>query len=187
MREEQQSERQDPPRHGLARWLLRLPHVLPRHGRAADRSRASKSTWSTARWSTPRSFPRTWTSRWSKARSAAKRICTRSRLVRDRTRILVSLGDCAVTGNVPAMRNPFGATAMLRSRLPRERRRSIPQIPDRGRPAVAAPTRPGARGRPGRYLSFPAVRRPPTLIFSVLSELLEGRRRNLSAKTQIRS
>jgi NAD-reducing hydrogenase small subunit len=28
--------------------------------------------------------------------------------IRMRTRILVSLGDCAVTANVPAMRNPFG-------------------------------------------------------------------------------
>ena len=28
--------------------------------------------------------------------------------VRERTRMLVSFGDCAVNGNVPAMRNPFG-------------------------------------------------------------------------------
>lgn len=28
--------------------------------------------------------------------------------VRDRSKILVSFGDCAVTGNVTAMRNPFG-------------------------------------------------------------------------------
>ena len=30
------------------------------------------------------------------------------RQVRQRTRTLVSLGDCAVTSNVPGMRNPFG-------------------------------------------------------------------------------
>ena len=35
------------------------------------------------------------------------------RLVRSRTKILISLGDCAVTGNVPAMRNQFGADAVL--------------------------------------------------------------------------
>ena len=35
-------------------------------------------------------------------------------VVRARTRILVSLGDCAVTGNVPAMRNEFGVDAVLR-------------------------------------------------------------------------
>ena len=35
--------------------------------------------------------------------------------------MLVSLGDCAVTGNVPGMRNPFGAEAVLRAGLHRER------------------------------------------------------------------
>jgi len=35
------------------------------------------------------------------------------REVRQRTRILVSLGDCAVTSNVPGMRNPFGPEAAL--------------------------------------------------------------------------
>lgn len=33
--------------------------------------------------------------------------------IRQHTRILVSLGDCAVTGNVPAMRNYFGAEAVM--------------------------------------------------------------------------
>jgi len=28
--------------------------------------------------------------------------------IRERTKVLVSFGDCAVTGNVPAMRNPLG-------------------------------------------------------------------------------
>ena len=36
------------------------------------------------------------------------------RMVRGRTRILIALGDCAVTGNVPAMRNSFGPEATLR-------------------------------------------------------------------------
>ncbi|HTT91363.1 MAG TPA: hypothetical protein VMF65_17535 [Acidimicrobiales bacterium] len=35
------------------------------------------------------------------------------RLVRHRTRVLVSLGDCAVTSNVPGMRNPFGPQPAL--------------------------------------------------------------------------
>jgi NAD-reducing hydrogenase small subunit len=33
--------------------------------------------------------------------------------IRAHTRILVSLGDCAVTSNVPGMRNPFGVQAVL--------------------------------------------------------------------------
>ncbi len=34
-------------------------------------------------------------------------------LVRDRTRTLISFGDCAVTANVPAMRNPIGVQPLL--------------------------------------------------------------------------
>jgi NAD-reducing hydrogenase small subunit len=37
----------------------------------------------------------------------------RLRLIRERTKILVSLGDCAITANVPSMRNPFGVDAVL--------------------------------------------------------------------------
>jgi NAD-reducing hydrogenase small subunit len=33
--------------------------------------------------------------------------------VRAHTDLLVSLGDCAVTGNIPGMRNPFGVKAVL--------------------------------------------------------------------------
>jgi len=36
------------------------------------------------------------------------------RKVRAHTKILVSLGDCAVTSNVPSMRNPFGVDAVMR-------------------------------------------------------------------------
>jgi len=39
----------------------------------------------------------------------------RLRLARQRSRLLIAMGDCAVTGNVPAMRNARGAEAMLRT------------------------------------------------------------------------
>ena len=35
--------------------------------------------------------------------------------IRQRTKLLVSFGDCAITANIPSMRNPFGAEAMLRA------------------------------------------------------------------------
>jgi NAD-reducing hydrogenase small subunit len=35
--------------------------------------------------------------------------------IRERTKILVSLGDCAVTGNVPSMRNAFSVDQILDS------------------------------------------------------------------------
>ena len=34
--------------------------------------------------------------------------------IRSRTKILVSLGDCGITGNVPSMRNAFGAEVVLK-------------------------------------------------------------------------
>ena len=37
------------------------------------------------------------------------------RRIRDRTKILVSLGDCAVTGNVPSMRNPLPKDEVIQS------------------------------------------------------------------------
>lgn len=63
------------------------------------------------------------------------------RLVRERTKVLVSFGDCAVTGNVPAMRNPFGADATLQraylenvTLYPQVPREVIPPLLERVRP-----------------------------------------------------
>jgi len=36
------------------------------------------------------------------------------RMIRERTKTLVSLGDCAVTGNVPSMRNAFSVESIFR-------------------------------------------------------------------------
>ena len=33
--------------------------------------------------------------------------------VRDHSKMLVAMGDCAITGNVPSMRNPIGPEAIL--------------------------------------------------------------------------
>ncbi len=33
--------------------------------------------------------------------------------IREHTRLLISMGDCAITGNVPSMRNPFGTEKIL--------------------------------------------------------------------------
>jgi NAD-reducing hydrogenase small subunit len=72
----------------------------------------ARSTWCTARWWTRRSFPRTWTSRWWKARSARQEDLERLRRS-GRSKMVVALGDCAVTGNVPAMRNNIPVNKLL--------------------------------------------------------------------------
>jgi NAD-reducing hydrogenase small subunit len=33
--------------------------------------------------------------------------------IRDHSKMLIAMGDCAITGNVPAMRNPIGPEAIL--------------------------------------------------------------------------
>jgi NAD-reducing hydrogenase small subunit len=102
------------------------------------------------------------------------------RQVRARTRILVSLGDCAVTGNVPAMRNKFGAQAVLKraylenstldAQVPRE---IIPQLLPFSRPVHELVT---------VDVFVPGCPPPADLIFSVLNDLLQGRVPNPAAK-----
>jgi NAD-reducing hydrogenase small subunit len=54
------------------------------------------------------------------------------RKVRERTKVLISFGDCAVTGNVTAMRNPLGSAAPVLTRSYLELaddRRQVPSDP----------------------------------------------------------
>jgi NAD-reducing hydrogenase small subunit len=48
--------------------------------------------------------------------------------IRAHSRILIAMGDCAITGNVPAMRNPIGPDAIL-DRAYIENVSAQPQIP----------------------------------------------------------
>ncbi|HEY3703769.1 MAG TPA: hypothetical protein VGL22_01840 [Terracidiphilus sp.] len=53
---------------------------------------------------------------------------TKIRKIRAHTTTLIAMGDCAITGNVPAMRNPFGPEAIL-NRAYFETADLQPQIP----------------------------------------------------------
>ena len=90
-------------------------------------------------------------------------------------RLLVSLGDCAVTGNVPAMRNMFGADAVL-GRAYVENASLDPQMPREVVPQLLASARPVHEVVPVDVF-VPGCPPSADLIFSVLSELLEGRDR----------
>jgi NAD-reducing hydrogenase small subunit len=57
------------------------------------------------------------------------------------SRILVAMGDCAITGNVPAMRNPIGPDAIL-DRAYIENASAQPQIPCVGVPRLLKIVRP---------------------------------------------
>jgi NAD-reducing hydrogenase small subunit len=104
----------------------------------------------------------------------------RIRLVRARTRILVTLGDCAVTGNVSAMRNNFGANAVLK-RAYLDNATLDAQIPRQVIPPLLAIVRPVHEFVPVDVF-VPGCPPPADLIFSVLRDLLEGKMPNPAAK-----
>jgi NAD-reducing hydrogenase small subunit len=65
----------------------------------------------------------------------------KARKFRKHCKLLISLGDCAVAGNVPAMRNFFDLDSVL-DRAFRENVQAQPQIPTEGVPALLDPVRP---------------------------------------------
>jgi NAD-reducing hydrogenase small subunit len=104
----------------------------------------------------------------------------RVRLVRQRTKVLVSLGDCAVTGNVPAMRNNFGVTAVLK-RAYLENETLEAQIPRQVVPPLLKIARPVHEFVPVDVF-VPGCPPPADLIYSVLSDLIAGKTPNPAAK-----
>ncbi len=104
----------------------------------------------------------------------------RIRMVRGRTKTLVSLGDCAVTGNVPAMRNRFCVSAVL-ERAYIENAGLDPKIPREIIPQLLPHARPVHEVVPVD-VHVPGCPPSADLIFSVLTDLLEGRKPELHAK-----
>ena len=103
----------------------------------------------------------------------------RIRLVRSRTKLLVSLGDCAVTGNVPAMRNKFGSDAVLRRAYIENALE--PQMPREIIPPLLAAVRP-VHEAVDVDLHVPGCPPSADLIFSVLSDLLAGKQPVVKAR-----
>jgi NAD-reducing hydrogenase small subunit len=93
--------------------------------------------------------------------------------VRERTKILVALGDCAVTANVPSMRNFFSLDDLY-ARAYLENVAAQPQVPKENIPALLDRTRP-VHEVVHVDLHVPGCPPHPDQIFFVVSELLEGR------------
>jgi NAD-reducing hydrogenase small subunit len=102
--------------------------------------------------------------------------------VRSRTRILVSLGDCAVTANVPGMRNPFPVQSVY-DRAYRENVTLAPGIPDQVVPRLLPYARP-VHEVVAVDVFIPGCPPSADVIHYALTELLAGRRPELSAKTR---
>ncbi|MBZ5701050.1 MAG: NADP oxidoreductase [Acidobacteriia bacterium] len=104
------------------------------------------------------------------------------RRIRARTRMLVSLGDCAVTGNVPAMRNSFGTEKVLR-RAYGDAAGALLQVLGQGVPQLLPQVRPVHEVV---FVDVHVPGCPPSAetIYSVLRELLAGRKPDVTSGTR---
>jgi NAD-reducing hydrogenase small subunit len=103
-------------------------------------------------------------------------------IVRSRTKLLVSLGDCAVTANVPAMRNPFPVQAVY-DRAYRENATLMQGTPHDVVPRLLQFARP-VHEVVHVDVFVPGCPPSADVIYYALTELLEGRKPELSARTR---
>jgi NAD-reducing hydrogenase small subunit len=102
--------------------------------------------------------------------------------VRRNTKLLVSLGDCAVTANVPAMRNPFPVQAVY-DRAYRENATLTPGTPHEVIPRLLDYARP-VHEVVNVDVFVPGCPPSADVIYYTLTELLEGREPDLSPRTR---
>jgi NAD-reducing hydrogenase small subunit len=106
--------------------------------------------------------------------------------VRERTRVLVAFGDCAVTGNVTALRNPFGSPLSV---LERSYGAMPDRIPGVGPNALFVPSLlpkvQTLRGFVPVDYYLPGCPPAADLIFFVLGELIAGRTLHLHSRATL--
>jgi NAD-reducing hydrogenase small subunit len=104
------------------------------------------------------------------------------RHVREHTHTLISLGDCAVTGNVPSLRNGLSTESVLR-RAYLEPGLTNAQIPTDGVPGLLPVVRP-VHSVVKVDVYIPGCPPSADTIFYVLTELLAGRQPDLTGRTR---
>jgi len=100
------------------------------------------------------------------------------RRVRERTRTLVAFGDCAVTSNVPGMRNPIGPQPLL-ARAYLENVTVNAQVPSQVVPRLLPKALP-VHAVVDVDVFLPGCPPSADLIYTALDVLLAGRRPDLS-------
>jgi len=110
--------------------------------------------------------------------SATERV---ARLMRQRSRILIALGDCAVFGGIPTMRNCANKEACLKRAYIESESTVDGRIPDDPELAVMQEARP-INQVVDVDIYLPGCPPPADAIFYVLSELLAGRKPKLAGK-----
>ncbi len=96
--------------------------------------------------------------------------------IRQHTRVLVAMGDCAVTGNVPSLRNPIGPEKLLKHiYLPHAPEEIVPRLLPRVLPVHQVV-------RVDAFL--PGCPPSADVLYYAITELLAGRMPNLQEKTR---
>jgi NAD-reducing hydrogenase small subunit len=102
--------------------------------------------------------------------------------IRRQTKILIAMGDCAVTGNVPSMRNAFSVQDVLK-RAYFETATLNPSIPDQVMPTLLPTVQPIHAYVPvDIYLQ--GCPPPADVIYTLLTDLLAGRTPDLTTQTR---
>lgn len=94
--------------------------------------------------------------------------------IRQHTRVLISLGDCAVNGNIPAMRNSIPVTKLLQG-IYVEGSQDNRVLPGERVPALLKQARP-LREFVNVDMALPGCPPPAKAISTVLTDLLENRK-----------
>ena len=102
--------------------------------------------------------------------------------IRQRTHLLISLGDCAVTSNVPSMRNRFPVKTIL-ERVYIEGADVQKGIPTDGVPALMKHARP-VHEFVEVDMYVPGCPPPAKAILGVVTDLLEGRKPEVKPKVK---
>lgn len=104
------------------------------------------------------------------------------RKIRKHTRLLIALGDCAVTSNVPGMRNPFGVETTMQ-RAYHENTETQRQNPTQHLPKLLERVRP-IHEVVKVDVFVPGCPPPADAIWHVLTELLNGRNPDVAKLTR---
>jgi NAD-reducing hydrogenase small subunit len=102
--------------------------------------------------------------------------------IRAHTKLLISLGDCAVTGNVPALRNTISTESVLR-RVYLDPALHNPQLPGADVPPLLSQVRP-IHSVVHVDVYIPGCPPSSETIFYALTELLAGRQPDFTGKTR---
>jgi NAD-reducing hydrogenase small subunit len=102
--------------------------------------------------------------------------------IRQRTAILISMGDCAVTGNVPGMRNSIPVQKLLQ-RVYVDGADETKGVPTDRVPPLLKQARP-LREYVKVDICLPGCPPPSKAIFSVINDLLEGKKPGANLKVK---